>query len=59
MQLIAEEIEGQATGYCAYNEKMHAQPIVRQLSSFRQKVLAGTWGAILRQPFAIASMIGV
>lgn len=59
VQLIAEEIEGQITGYCAYNEKMHAQPIVRHLSSFRQKVLAGTWGAILRQPFAIASMLGV
>jgi len=59
VQLIAEEIEGQITGYCAYNEKMHAQPIVRHLSSFRQKVLAGTWGAVIRQPFAIASMIGV
>lgn len=59
VQLIAEEIEGQDTGYCAFNEKMHAQPIVRQLSSFRQKVLAGTWGTVLRQPFAVASMIGV
>lgn len=59
VQLIAEEIEGQLTGYAAYNEKMHAQPIVRQLSSFRQKVLAGTWGVILRQPFAVSTMIGV
>jgi len=59
VQLIAEEIEGQATGYCSYNEKMMSQPIVRQLSSFRQKVLGGTWGAILRQPFAISAMIGV
>jgi hypothetical protein len=38
---------------------MMAQPIVRQLSSFRQKVLGGTWGAILRQPFAVSSMLGV
>ena len=59
VQLIAEDIEGQSTVFCAFNEKMHAQPIVRQLSSFRQKVLAGTWGAIMRQPFAIASMVGV
>lgn len=59
VQLIAEEIEGQQTGYCAYNEKMHAQPIVRQLSSFKQKVLAGTWGCIIRQPFAIATLLGV
>jgi hypothetical protein len=59
VQLIAEEIEGQQTGFMAFNEKMHAMPIVRQLSSFKQKVLAGVWGAVLRQPFGIASMLGV
>jgi hypothetical protein len=59
VQLIAEEIEGQQTGYCAFNEKMHAQPIVRLLSSFRQKVLAGIWGTVIRQPFAIVNMLGV
>jgi hypothetical protein len=59
VQMIVEDIEGQATGYCAFNEKMHAQPIVRHLSSYRQKIVAGTWGAIIRQPFAISSMIGV
>ena len=59
VQLFAEEIEGQATGYCAFNEKMHSQPIVRQLSSYRQKLVAGTFGAVIRQPFAIASMLGV
>jgi len=59
VQLIAEDIEGQDTGYCSFNEKMYAQPIVRQLSSYRQKVVAGTWGAVIRQPFAIANMLGV
>jgi hypothetical protein len=58
-QLFAEDIEGQATGYCGFNEKMHSQPIVRQLSSYRQKVLAGTWGIIYRQPFAVASILGI
>lgn len=59
VQLICEEVEGQQTGYCCFNEKMHAQPIVRYLSSFRQKVLAGSWGEVLRQPFAISSLLGV
>jgi hypothetical protein len=59
VQLIAEEIEGQQTGYCAFNEKMHAQPIVRLMSSFRQKVLAGVWGTVIRQPFAITQLLGV
>jgi len=59
VQLIATSVEGQDTGYCAFNEKMRAHPVIRQLSSFKQKVTAGTWGAIIRQPFAIASMSGV
>lgn len=59
VQLIADTVEGQATGYCAFSEKMRSHPIVRQLSSFQQKVTAGTWGAILRQPWAISSMLGV
>lgn len=59
VQLICENVEGQDTGYCAFNEKMRAHPIIRGLSSFQQKQTAGTWGAIIRQPFAISSMLGV
>jgi hypothetical protein len=59
VQMIAEEIEGQDTGYCSFNEKMRAHPIVRAMSSFKQKVTAGTWGAIIRMPVAIASLLGV
>jgi hypothetical protein len=59
VQLFIDEIEGQDTGYCAFNEKMYAQPIVRALSSYKQKVVGGTWGTIIRQPFAIVNMIGI
>ena len=59
VQMIVEELEGQRSVFCAFNEKMHAQPIVRQLSSFRQKVLAGTWGSIWRQPFCSVTLLGV
>ena len=59
VQMICEEIEGQATGYCAFNEKQHAMPIIRQLSSYRQKLVGGTFGAIIRQPFAIVQLLGV
>lgn len=59
VQLMVDSIEGQDTGYCAFNEKMRAHPIIRGLSSFKQKQTAGTWGAIIRQPFGIASMLGV
>lgn len=59
VQLIAGDIEGQSTGYCAFNEKMRAHPIIREMSSFKQKVTAGSWGTIIRMPVAIASMLGV
>lgn len=59
VQLIAESIEGQNTGYCAFNEKMRAHTIVKEMSAFRQKVTGGSWGAVLRMPMASASMVGL
>jgi hypothetical protein len=59
MQMIAETVGGQDTGYMAFNEKLKTHNIVIDLSSYKQKASQGTWGAIIRQPFAIASMIGM
>ena len=59
VQLIAESIEGQQSGYCSFNEKMRAHVVVRQMSSFRQKVTGGTWGTIIRMPIAFIQMVGV
>lgn len=59
VQLIAEGLEGQQTGYCAFNEKLRAHPIVRALSSWKKKMTSGTWGAIIRQPMGISQMVGV
>lgn len=59
VQLIADEIEGQRVAYCAFNEKMRGHPVIRMMSSFKQKVTAGTWGTIIRLPAGISSMIGV
>lgn len=59
VQLIVEEVEGQRTGFCAFNEKMRAHPIIRAASSFKQKMTAGSWGTVLRFPAGIAQMVGV
>lgn len=59
LQAIAQSVEGQDTGYCAYNEKLRTFPLVRSLSSYQQKLMQGTWGAVIRQPFAFASMLGI
>lgn len=59
MQLIAEEVEGQDTGFMAFNEKMRAHKLIPGLSNYSQKVSAGTYGAVIRQAFSLASMIGI
>ena len=59
VQLIVPSVLGQETLMAAYGDKMRAFPIFRDLSSFRQKFSAGTWGCIIKQPFAIAQMLGV
>lgn len=59
VQMICPMIEGQRTAFCAFTEKLRAHQIVRHLSSWRQKISQGTWGTIIRQPFAISSMLGV
>lgn len=59
VQLVAEEIEGQDTGFVAFNEKLRAGPVIRQLSSWQQKYVGGSWGAVLKMPMAVAGLLGV
>lgn len=58
-QLICTSVRKQKTGYVAYNLKMRAGRLVQDLSSYKQKMTGGTLGAVIRQPFAMASMIGI
>lgn len=59
MQLFADEIDGEETTYLAFSEKMYAFPPVVRTSSLVQKFRAGTYGAIIRRPAAVASMLGM
>ncbi|EGT4449018.1 DUF2184 domain-containing protein [Cronobacter sakazakii] len=59
VQLIADKLGETDTAYAAFTEKMRAHAVVVEESSWKQKKSGGTWGAIIRQPLAIASMIGV
>lgn len=59
MQMIFPKLEGQQTGFMAFSEKMRTHPIVRDVSSYRRKKTSGTWGAIILQPIAIATMLGI
>ena len=59
VQLFAKKFNGKDTGYCAFTEKQRDFPVVRELSGYKQKKMAGTWGFILRYPIAVSQMIGV
>lgn len=59
VQLIADDLDGNDTGFCAFTEKLRAGRIVPRLSSFAQKYTGGTWGAVWRYPMAVATMLGV
>ena len=59
VQIICPNATGQDSGWTAFSAKMRAGPIIRRESSYRQKISGGTWGTIIRQPFSVATMIGV
>lgn len=59
VQLIVDRLGETDTGYCAFTEKMRAHAVVTESSAWKQKKSGGTWGAIIRQPLAIAQMLGV
>jgi hypothetical protein len=59
IQFIALRPGAQDTGWLAFNEKLRAHRVVADVSSFKQKMTSGAYGAIIRQPFAIATMIGI
>ncbi len=59
VQLIAPKAGGQDTAWLAFNEKLRAHRVVPDVSSFKQKLTSGTYGAVNRQPFAFATMIGI
>jgi hypothetical protein len=59
MILMADNILGQPVVEFGYTDKYYAHEIVRDLSSWKQKVSAGTYGAIVQLPFAIGTMTGI
>lgn len=59
VQMIAPEVQGQEVLTAAFSEKMRAFPVFRDISAYKQKFAAGTWGTIIYIPVAISEMLGV
>lgn len=58
IQLICTSVDGQQTATTGYTEKMRAHAVVTGNSSWSQKKSQGTFGTVIFNTFAIASMIG-
>ena len=59
VQLYVPKVGGQETGYCAFNTKLRAGPVVRELSAYKQKMSQGSAGFVLRLPYAVGTLVGV
>ena len=59
IQLIALDIDGTPTGEMAYSEKLIAGRVIPDLSSYRQKFMAGTYGAVVYRPVLVSTMTGI
>lgn len=59
VQLWCPNANGRESGYCSFNAKLWTGPVIRDLSSYKQKLSQGVSGFILRQGFAMATMVGV
>ena len=58
VQLIADEVDGQATMEAAFSVKMMAHRVIQQVSSIEQKRTTGGYGTIIYRPVLIAQMLG-
>jgi hypothetical protein len=58
-QMISTKIDGQGSLTAAFGEKMRGHPIIRAMSSFRQKITGGTWGVIWKMPLACSQIVGI
>lgn len=57
--MIVPEVFASPTVELAYSEKMRLGRIVPKLSSFTQKAMGGTWGAVIKRPSLIKIMTGI
>lgn len=57
--MIAGEMGGNSVGELAYSDRVRAGRIIPDLSSFSQKWVSTTYGAIVYYPYGIATMRGI
>lgn len=59
VQMFVASAQGQDVGFMAYSEKLRSHPLVTDVSSYKQKYSATTYGTVVTQPMLFAQMLGV
>lgn len=59
LYLIVPSLMGDATASVAYAEKFRLSRLIAHETSFSQKAIGTTWGAIIRRPALIVTMTGI
>lgn len=57
--MTVPELLGEKTGINAFSEKFFMGRVIPEMSSYKQKVVGGTWGAIIKRPSLVATMLGI
>ena len=57
--MCARDVDGSPVAELAFSEKMRSHQLIPEVSSYKQKFSAGTYGAVVLRPFAIQIMTGV
>lgn len=57
--MLADSVNGTPTGFIGFGVKLQAGRIIPDMSSFRQKYVSSTYGGVVLQPFALATMTGL
>lgn len=57
--LEVPELMGVSTVDCCYSDKYRLGRLVAKTSSYEQKAISTTWGAVVKRPSLIATMLGI
>ena len=59
LYMTVRDLYGDETGWTAFAEKFRMGRLIPELSSYKQKASAATWGCVIRRPSLVATMLGI
>ncbi|RKS87325.1 uncharacterized protein DUF2184 [Orbus hercynius] len=59
LTMVFDSVDGRPVCAAGFTEKLRSHRLIPASSSYKQKISAGTWGLIVKQPVGLASMLGI